>query len=57
MNEAADAGAAAKIGEPMTKRPAQLRKCDSTLLLPPPSEIKETRAGLIRISDFQDIYR
>jgi hypothetical protein len=29
MNEAADAGAAAKIGKPMTKRPAQLRKCDS----------------------------
>jgi hypothetical protein len=54
MNEAADAGAAAKIGKPMTKRPAQVRKCDSSMQQQlPPSRIKENSSGLVLISKHQ----
>ena len=55
MNEAADAAAAAKIGKPMTKRPAQVRKCDATAAPSGSSRLKETRAGSDKqASDFQD---
>jgi hypothetical protein len=42
-----------KKGKPMTKRPAQVRKCDATAA--PSSRLKETRAGSDKqASDFQD---
>jgi hypothetical protein len=64
MNRHADAGAAhgaataknMKTNDVMTKRPAQVRKCDSQHQQQQPlSELKETRADSDKkASDFQD---